>query len=405
MDDTRLHRRSYLSPQALFFIFGIYQATQSGWFFQSVYVFASVHGFTLADMPYISLLAVPYTLKWLFAPFSDYLTHYKWTYGDEIRWLLRLSGISWLALSLFYRELHIFFWSVMILLPHIAICLDNSIDAFRIHDFADDMQVLLLRANVLGYRLGIGFLTGFIVLSSQWIPWWCWFIIIALCALCVSLSIDPMMYTAQKKSSLPHIKAPSIFSWRVLLAAVLIRSGDAWVCGSLILYLIHHHHWNSYDIGTMYQMTGGLAAMFGAFIAPYFLQYYRLETMLSRGLIVGSILTIIWIYSLNFTYYTLIYYLVLWNIWVGFYALFFSQWLTEHTSHSMPGTHFSLLSSLARTPGLLSAWTAGILLTSSYKSIMFIMALGGYLASYIALYMTHSFTYNTPKHPKKIYTR
>lgn len=373
----------------MFFILGIYQSIQTGWFFQSIYVFSKSHQFDIHAMPFIGCLALPFTLKWMWAPLTDYLTRFRWTYRMEVRYLLRLSGILWLTLAVLYTHFTLPFWIIMALIAHAAVCLDNSIDAFRIYAFPEDTQPFLLRANVLGYRLGLGLFSGGIVLSTTWVAWWPWFIVIGIIALGASYSI-PHTDTQQELRKHKSQKLEGLFSLPVLCAAVAIRCGDGWISGLLILYLIHCHNWDSYSIGLFYQMIGGIAAMMGSFVAPWLLSRYPLEYILSRSLLMGVMLTFMWLWSFHFTYPMLIASVIVWNLWIGFYALFFSQWLTEHTSQAIPGTHFSLLTSLARIPGLLSGWLSGPILASHFPQLVFLLGLGGYLASFLIQRYLHT---------------
>lgn len=376
-----------------FFILGLVQSLQSGWFFQSVFVFAAAQQFKLEDLPWLTLYSMSYACKWLLAPLADYCVRKGFSYAHGVAIMLWILVALWGLLIVRFHQIDLFFWVVMGVASIVCSNIDNWIDAHRITDYADEKQTELLQANVLGYRLGLGFLTGLLVYSTTWFGWrWC-FIFFALLCLIAALWVSS---TTKNESAviLPQMKEPislaKVLAWRTLFGAVMIRFGDSWMQVLIVWYLMYFHAWDSVRIGLVLQMCGGVASMFGVWAASSIVKKYGFEKLLWYGVFVSMLLVVFWISSYYFHDNAVNFLVVVWCFWVGVYGFLFSRWMVENTCRLLPGTHFSILTSLARIPTALSAAIAGPIMAQGNFVIAFSMAFAGYAMGLLAQHLKAS---------------
>lgn len=373
--------RSMVKVHSLvFFTLGVTQSIQSGWFFQSVFVFAAEHGFQLEDMPWLMFYSVPYTFKWVFAPLADYLVIRGYTYVWGIERLLWVLVATWCVLLLRFNHIDMLFWTIMGFASFICANMDSWLDAHRIRDYSSELQSDLLRANVLGYRLGLGFVTGLLVFSTAWFGWrWCYIVFMGSCtlsALCIRRMESSSGLNVPKESMFKVVKR--VLYWKPLFSAIVLRSGDTWVQVLVVWYLIYYHDWDSARIGLVLQMCGGVASMIGVYLASCVLKRVQLDALLRYGLFVSMLLVLAWVVSTSMHPIFVMMLAVAWCFWIGFYGFFFSSWLVLNTCKDYPGTHFSMMTSLARVPTALAAWIGGPLLAAGYVHVAFGAAFIGY---------------------------
>ena len=122
----------------------------------------------LADIGFLSLLSLPWVLKFLWAPFLDsYLTLRKWLLIIESALTILFA---FLAVSLFQSAL-----APIVFLLGIGAFLsathDISIDGFYMDALSDRSQKAVIGVRVLAYRIALAFGSGVIVTIGTTVSW------------------------------------------------------------------------------------------------------------------------------------------------------------------------------------------------------------------------------------------
>lgn len=369
----------------VFFAIGVVQALQFSWFFQSVLVFASQRQAFAAVLPSLAFLSLPYSVKWLFALCADYAACRGYAYRHGVMVILGLLASLWCCMGLWCGD-GLWFWVAMTVASLLGAHLDVWVDAHRIRDYPSAYQSATLQANVFGFRLGFGFLSGFFMLLSNDYGWSLMFYSCAVLNL-VSLALlhwAQMDFVPDRQDFC--LAGTRLFEWRLLLGSIVLRSADGWINSVLTFYLIYVCAWGSESIGMVLQILGGIASLLGILCAPYL--KYPLSRLMRYNLLVSTCFVFLWAGCPSGSPNWVSVLIVLWCFWMGISGFIFSQWMTRHTCPKMPGTHFSMMTSLARLPSVGGVAWGGVLMKEHQPAFAFMLGLVGVLLSACVQWMS-----------------
>jgi len=129
-------------------------------------------GADLSTIGFLSLLNIPWVIKFLWAPFVDSnSTFRKWIYSTE---LLLTLAVSMIALSLFYEGLAVV--TVLLLLGAVMSAThDIAVDGYYMTSLDEISQKKEIGFRVLAYRLALAFGSGVIISIGTIFSWRCAF--------------------------------------------------------------------------------------------------------------------------------------------------------------------------------------------------------------------------------------
>lgn len=270
------------------------QGLPFGFFTQALPVLMRKQDIALPAIGLVSLLALPWALKFLWAPVLD--RHGSARVGRRRSWILPLQA-SAIALMLAVAALNP---QTQLPLVLAAVLLANLVAATQ--DIASDgLAVSLLaphergRGNgvqVAGYRVGMILGGGVLLLTFDWFGWRGTFLAIAAALALASL---PILRHQEAPRSEPATRAPTLTHWRSfarlpgmsrwLVLLLVYKLGDAFGTGMLRPLLVDLG-FDLADIGGVLGLGGFTTGLIGALLGGYAVERIgRKRALLAFGLL------------------------------------------------------------------------------------------------------------------------
>ncbi len=263
------------------------QGLPSGLLGKALPVLLREHGVSLSAIGFTALLAVPWALKFLWAPLLD-------RYGTRRQWLLVLNTIT-LMLMLVLAACDIGAWISALFLPLMAVLFllnltaatqDIATDGFAVSHLDQRLRGLGNSVQVIGYKIGMVLGGGVLLILLDRYGWQTSYAGLALLILLVLL---PLVFMRELREA-PMIVAASHSDWRGLrgyvgifrdfiarpglgwwlLAVASFKVGDA-LASRMIGPLLSDRGLSMGDIGVLTGVTGSIAGIAGALCGGIFL--------------------------------------------------------------------------------------------------------------------------------------
>jgi MFS family permease len=254
------------------------QGLPFGFFTQSLPVMLRKESFSLGAIGLSSLLAMPWALKFLWAPLVD--RHYSARLGPRRSWILPLQLAAFLILlalaALEARSIAALMGAVF-LLNLVAATQDIATDGLAVDMVAPSERGFANGVQVAGYRVGM--IVGGGVLLILYDRLGARMTFLAMAGLIV-LSSAPIAFTREsprgRTSPEPARSAPDVaaplphfvrrpFALRLLALLVLYKAGDAFATGMLRPFLVDRGL-SLADIGWLLGTVGFVAGLLGALL-------------------------------------------------------------------------------------------------------------------------------------------
>ncbi|MGE0713424.1 MAG: MFS transporter [Planctomycetota bacterium] len=240
------------------------QGLPFGFFTQALPVLLREQGVSLTKIGLSSLLALPWALKFLWAPLVD-------RHGDRRRWILGLNalGVALLcALAFFPPDLSLAPLLVAVALTNlVAATQDVAADGLAVDVLAPEERGWGNGIQVAGYRAGMILGGGVILAAFPLLGWrlalWVLAVGLALTSVPVYLTREPPRAAPPQERSLllAALRRPGVPLWLLLLGG--FKAGDALGAGMLRPYLVDRGL-SLPEIGAMLGIVGFVAGLLGA---------------------------------------------------------------------------------------------------------------------------------------------
>lgn len=337
--------------------------------------YLSVSGIRLELIGLFSAVGIPYTLKFLWAPFFDRFRFFVLT--RRRGWILfNQIIIFWLILVFSFLDPKKnlgFFWIVSFCLAFFSSSQDIVVDAYRTDILKREELGPGASVFVFGYRVAM-IISGAValILADRW-GWDKVYIFlslfVALSLLATLLGDEDSSYVDEKKDFRRWLILPlfDLLKIRkahlVLIFIMLYKLGDAYLGAMTVPFLIKGVGFSPTDVGTINKALGIICTIFGALFGGFLmvrmslwssLFYFGLLQMVSNlGFILLSI------YGKN--YPILIFCVAFENISGGMGTSAFLAYLMSLCSKNYSASQFAILSSLSAFGRIFISPTSGIL--------------------------------------------
>jgi PAT family beta-lactamase induction signal transducer AmpG len=332
-------------------------------------------GVSLAMIGLLSMTGLPYSLKFLWSPWLDYLA----PFGRRRH--------SWLALSqtALFASLWALSWANpqdfrVVLLLALAVSVasatqDIAVDAYRREDLADDEVTVGSAMYIWGYRLGMTAISGGLLALAEPLGWSNVFKLAAFLILLgpITLTFSPEPKVApQKPATLAESVARPLadfFSrkspWLILGFVFFYRFGEQFVSSINTAFFLSVGY-TKLEIGLVVKAFGLASTLGGVSLAGYLMRRWGLVSCLWLfgwlQIFNCACLTALWALPPQVDYLAVL--ISLDHLSVGGGSAVFVAYLTSQTSLSHSATQYALLSSLMALPRSLLSTPSGFLAES-----------------------------------------
>ncbi|HLF97230.1 MAG TPA: AmpG family muropeptide MFS transporter [Methylococcaceae bacterium] len=335
-------------------------------------------GLSLASLGALSLLGLPYTLKFLWAPLFD---RYRWSgLGRRRGWLLA-SQLSLAAVCAALARVDpaaapLAVAGLALLLAFFSASQDIVVDAWRRESLADHEQGFAASLYVNGYRLGMLLSGGGALILADYSGFRAVYVSAAVLMLSGALltlaAAEPALSQRPPASLREAVLAPfgeflARPRWGViLLFIVAYKLGDA-VAGQMTTPFYLDLGFSKSEIGAVVKLFGLWATLIGALIGGTLLLRLRLESALwgfgiLQALSTASFVALVhwgaWLPGLALV-------VTFENVSAGMGTAAFAAFMAMRTNRRFTATQYALLSSLMGVPRVVlaapSGWLAEIL--------------------------------------------
>jgi len=334
---------------------------------QTFPIYFRVHGMSLMYLGFLSLLALPYALKFLWAPAVDFLsTRRHWIVASQFL----MAGVLLLIIPVEPAEPGLFLWALMGAFAVLSATQDIAVDAYTIELLLPSEMGMANGFRQAAYRMALVLSGGFFIALGGWIGWRPMFFFASAVLVCCGMA----------SLRLPRIdvRRPPL-SPTSLIAPVkdlVLRRGIVPVVAFILLYKLGdlamgpmvRPFWLAYGLGTteiglitgsvgvVSSIVGGLAgglfmARFGIFHGLWFLGLWQAFSNLSYA----------WIAALPSGNNAMIYAAsAIESFCGGLGSAAFLAFLMVICRKEFSATQYALLSALFRATGILAGSVSGI---------------------------------------------
>lgn len=351
----------------------------------TVSIWLSTLGFSLTTIGLIFLTTVPYSLKFLWAPFLDRLAIPKLCafYGQRKGWAIAGQiGLffSLVALAMVNPTQQCILTAFIIfLISFFAATQDMSLDAFRIEQLSETELPIAVSLG------GIGFRTGMLIGGAGTLYWaslYSWSLVFWISAILVLLGPLGMVFLKEKnltiKENLPSSSALSYFQtlWSAL-KEFIDRKDWHWIIAFIFVYkaidaiphamggpLLIDLNFNLEEIAFVAKAFGVFIMILGGIVGGILISVYGIH----RGIFISAIaqifppFTFMLLALMGHHSPTLIFTITIQNFCCGLGAPAFYTFLTTLCTKRLTATQFSILYSLGSLARILfsagSGWFA-----------------------------------------------
>jgi len=251
-------------------------------------VWYSDAGVDIVTIGFLSLVGLPYTLKFLWAPLFDrYLAPFA---GRRRGWIIIFQILLVLVLitmaRLSPRQDPMLLALLACALAIFSSSLDIVIDAYRTELLPFTLRGMGAAAALGGYRIGLLFAGGIAVILADQIGWEWTYTLLGLTFIIPTvtawLAPEPQAPAAATKTIHAAIKKPikelygRPYIGMILIFIILFKFGDAFAASLTPTFLLQELKFSLTEVGSATKVFGMLAAIMGIFIGGYMLSRWHL---------------------------------------------------------------------------------------------------------------------------------
>jgi PAT family beta-lactamase induction signal transducer AmpG len=358
-------------------------------------VYFRTHGLSLQEIGLLSLLNIPWSFKFLWAPAVDCWSRYR--YWMACAQFLMASAIVLLA-NLAPGSASVYLWICLMSLAFLAATQDIAIDAYSIELLETQEMGIANGIRVSTYRVALLVSGGLFVALGGWIGWRVAFNLAAAClGLCSLFSMSLPDTGSRKKRRYGHALVEPLRDLlnrpraaQVLLLILLYKLGDM-AMGPMVRPFWVDRGLSTTEIGFITGTVGIIASISGALLGGAFTSYF--------GVFHGLWFLGLWqaVSNLGYAAVARLPETGHWGIYAasiiesfcgGLGTAAFLAFLMSICNKRHAATQYALLSALfgitRSLSGSISGWSAAHLGYSSYFALTFLMALPAYTVIYAA---------------------
>ena len=378
-------RRKLLIVGVLYFAEGF----PFGIIWDTLPVYFRIHGLPLREIGLMSLLSIPWSFKFLWAPAVDGIAHYRsWMAATQF---LMAASIG-VLIGLDPGGISTFFWSCLMALAFLAATQDIAIDAYSIEILETREMGIANGVRVSTYRVALLVAGGLFVALGGWIGWRYTFLLAAasLGLFCLfSLSLPKIRHHHENRHG--HVVLEPLRdllirprATQVLVFILLYKLGDM-AMGPMVRPFWVDRGLSTTEIGFITGTAGIIASIlgallggaftsrFGVFHGLWFLGLWQAVSNLGYATVARLPETGHWgVYAASVTE----------SFCGGLGTAAFLAFLMSICKKRWAATQYALLSALfgitRSLSGSLSGWAAERLGYDSYFALTFLMALPAY---------------------------
>lgn len=353
---------------------------------QSFSIYFRIHGMSLEALGWLTLVSLPYALKFLWAPAVDFVgTRRQWMSAAQFL----MAGALCVLVSIDPTEPGFVLFSCLASLAIFSATQDIAIDAYSIELLNPSELGLANGFRQASYRVAMVVAGGFFVALGGWIGWeFTYLLAAAVLAFCGLASLRlPPVEVVRPEFSFASLTAP--------VRDILSRPGVVYVVFFILLYKLGDMSMGPMvrpfwlergmtttqigliagPVGVISAIAGGLAgglfmARFGIFHGLWFLGLWQAVSNLAYAAIAA------WPASGNLGVYTAS---ALESFCGGLGTAAFLAFLMSICRKEFSATQYALLSALFRITGIISGvpsgWAAGHMGYADYFALTFILSL------------------------------
>lgn len=275
---------SFTQRMGLLLSLYICQGLPTGIFTQALPAILRQYGVPLTVISFSGLLAVPWVLKFLIAPFVD--AHYSSRIGQRRTWILPMQLLAILAViaiaffnphQLIHSEGIVIFFLLMFLVNLFAATQDVATDGLAVNVLAFHERGVGNGIQVAGYRLGLIIGGGLLLYVIGSVGWQLSFFMLAILLALLTLPILSFRETAPvvipNKPPMPWFSVfqsffnrPGLKGWLIVL--MVYKAGES-LGTAMVKPMLIDMGLDLKQIGLMVSMVGSLAALTGALLGGW----------------------------------------------------------------------------------------------------------------------------------------
>jgi MFS transporter, PAT family, beta-lactamase induction signal transducer AmpG len=356
-------------------------------------------GISISSIGLFTLVAVPYSFKYLWAPLLDglKLPLLQKLFGRRRGWLCLVQILLMAALFLFGMldpQRNIYLFAILALcITFLSATQDIIIDAYRIERLAINLQGVGAAFTSYGWRAG-SFISGVLpLIIAETISWSVAYYVAAsimiVGILTTLLSEEPLVEKTIKKLSpkglMPFLSNTFVSPFKdllkiqgiyyILLFVILFKLGDA-MAGVMTMPFLIDKGFNKLEIVAIVK-TFGLAATFGGLFLGGLLAYkVSLKYSLLIAGIVQMLSNLLFVYQdyIGHDKVALIITIAGENLSSGIGITIFIAYLSSVCNVRFAATHYALLSSVATLSRNLISSSSGFIVENSNWSVFFLIS-------------------------------
>lgn len=241
---------------------------------------------SLVNIGLITLVGLPYTYKFLWAPFLDkyYPSFLRCTQRRKAWMILCQACLALLILAMAFLSPEKHLYLIAILAVSVAIfsaTQDIVIDAYRTEYLLPEERGLGSAAFIFSYRLATLISGGLGLVFADQFGWSCYFIamsVMMLIGLFIVLYLPSVKETVAESRSFfdVFIHPFKLFlqrplAWTILVFIILYKFGDAFTQSLGTTFFLRELHLSLSQVGLLYKTVGLISTMLGAYIAGFLL--------------------------------------------------------------------------------------------------------------------------------------
>jgi PAT family beta-lactamase induction signal transducer AmpG len=349
----------------------------------------TVEGVELATIGLITLVGIPYTWKFLWAPLMDrYVPPFL---GRRRGWLVitqlaLAAGIAAMALCSPKTQIGLLA-SLALFVAFASASQDVVVDAYRTDIATPEQRGLAAAIGVLGYRLAMltsGAMALVLAAGSGWIGALGWrdtYLLMALLmgvgALAALWGREPELVAPPPRTLDEAVMAPlaEFFSrsgaWWLLALIVLYKLGDAFAGSLTTAFLIRGAGFSPDDVGYVNKGMGLAATIVGVLFGGALMVKLGLyRSLMAFGVLQAvSNLSFVWLASVGKSYPVMVVAVGFENLAGGMGTAAFVAFLMALCDHRFTATQFALLSALAVVGRVYVGPAAGYMTDPNYLGV------------------------------------
>ena len=349
----------------------------------------TVDGVSLATIGLITLIGVPYTWKFLWAPTMDrFVPPFL---GRRRGWIVVtqagiMAGLAAMAMSSPRADI-LLISMLALLVAFLSASQDIAIDAYRTDIATAEQRGIVAALNVLGYRLAMltsGALALVLAAGSGWISGLGWQNTYLLMAALMGIGIVAAIWGREPASMAPAPRTlqaavveplREFFSrpgaWMLLLLIVLYKLGDAFAVSLSTAFLIRGVGFSPDDVGYVNKGMGLAATIFGVVAGGTLMVKLGLYgSLLVFGILQAiSNLTYMWLAMAGKSYPVLMVAVGFDNFAGGMGTAAFVALLMALCDHRFTATQYALLSALSAVGRVYVGPAAGYMTDPQYLAL------------------------------------